>query len=152
MGYPSETVLVVSIFAVNVVVTSMAAIFRVTYRAFERMEYEGLTSVAYRVVSFTLAMTMLLTGFGVVQVALSFLTGGVVELLLSVIICRLKFVHPGLQFDRVFLKESLRIAIPFTLSNVFTMIYIRIDGDAVRFQGRCGSRLVQRCLQPCPGP
>jgi len=81
MNYPRETVLVVSIFGFYTILTSLAAIFRVTFRAFERMEYEALVSVIAKLISFSLGMAVLFAGYGVVQLAFVFLFAGVVELL-----------------------------------------------------------------------
>ncbi|MFC1915614.1 flippase [Chloroflexota bacterium] len=139
MNYPRETVLVVSIFGFYTILTSLAAIFRVTFRAFERMEYEALVSVIAKLISFSLGMAVLFAGYGVVQLAFVFLFAGVAELLISFLICVAKFARPRLEADWGFWKQSLRISFPFILSNAFTLIYIRIDtvmlskmkGDAV---------------------
>ncbi|MFC1897612.1 flippase [Chloroflexota bacterium] len=127
MNYPSETLLVVSIFSFYTVITSLAALFRVIFRAFERMKYEALVSLIVKTISFSLGMTALFAGYGIVQLAFTFLIAGIFDLLLSISICIVKFARPQLEVDWGFWKNTLRIAFPFALSNIFTMAYIRID-------------------------
>lgn len=139
MNYPPDVVTAVYIFGAYTILTSLAAIFRVTFRAFEQMEYEALINVLKRVVVTSLGLVVLFMGFGLIKLAYVFLISGATDLLLSFLVCSRKFAKPKLEIDLDFWKKSIKVAIPFSLSNIFGMLYVRIDiimlsvmkGDAV---------------------
>jgi O-antigen/teichoic acid export membrane protein len=127
MNYPPDTVTAVYIFGGYTVITSLAAIFRVTFRAFERMEYEAGINALERIITTSSGLLVLFLGFGLVELAYVFLAASVVNLILSFLICAKRFAKPKLEVDLDFWKESLKVAFPFMLSNIFVMIYVRID-------------------------
>ena len=139
MNYPPDTVTAVYIFGGYTILTSLAAIFRVTFRAFERMECEALVNVLERIITTSVGLLVLFMGFGLIELAYVFLLAGIVNLFLSSLICVKRFTKPKLEIDLDFWKESIKVAFPFMLSNIFVMIYVRIDivmlsvmkGDAV---------------------
>lgn len=139
MDYPPDTVTAVYIFGGYTIITSLANIFRVTFRAFERMEYEAGVNVLERVITTSLGLLVLVMGFGLIELAYVFLIAGIINLFLSYWLCAGKFARPKFEIDLGFWKETIKIAIPFSLSNIFVLIYVRIDtvmlsvmkGDAV---------------------
>lgn len=139
MNYPWDTIIAVYIFGGYTIITSLTAIFRVTFRAFERMEYEALINVLGRIITTSLGLLVLFMGFGLIELAYVFLVASIVNLILSVLICAKRFAKLKLEIDLDFWKKSIKIAIPFSLSNIFVMVYVRIDtimlsimkGDAV---------------------
>lgn len=139
MDYPPDTVTAVYIFGGYTIITSLANIFRVTFRAFERMEYEAGVNVLERVITTSLGLLVLAMGFGLIELAYVFLIASTINLFLSYWLCAGKFARPKFEIDLGFCKETIKIAIPFSLSNIFVLIYLRIDtvmlsvmkGDAV---------------------
>ena len=139
MDYPRDTTIAVYIFGAYTILTYLGFIFRMTFRAFEKMEYEAALNVLERVITTSLGLLILFTGFGLIEVAYVFLIAGAVNLLLSFLVCAKIFAKPKLEIDLDFWKKTVRLAVPFTLSNVFVMIYGSTDtfmlsvmkGDAV---------------------
>ena len=139
MNYPEDTTTAVYIFAFYTILLSLGAIFRVTFRAFERMEYEALINILSRGITVSLGLTVLFCGYGLIELAFVFLISSVFDLLFGFSICIKKFARPKLEIDLDFWKETIKTSIPFSLSSIFIMIYWRIDmvmlsvmkGDAV---------------------
>ena len=139
LNYPPDIVVAVYIFGVYTIITSLANIFRVTFRAFERMEYEASVNVLERVITTSLGLLVLFMGFGLIELACVFLIASITNLFLSYLLCAGKFARPKFEIDLGFWKETIKVAIPFSLSNIFVLIYVRIDivmlsvmkGDAV---------------------
>lgn len=139
MDYPEDTTMAVYVFGAYIILTSLANIFRVTFRAFERMEWEALINISERMITTSAGLVVLFMGFGLIELAYVFLAAGTVNLLLSFLICARKFARPKLEADLDFWRKTLKIAIPFSLSNIFVLVYVRIDtvmlstmkGDAV---------------------
>jgi len=139
MNYPSDTTTAVYIFGLYVIFTSFADIFKATFRAFERMEYLSMINILERIIVVSLGLIVLFSGYGLVELALVFLFGGIFNILFSYLICRKKFVKPKFEIDLNFWRQSIKEAYPFLLSLTFVMIYFKIDtvmlsimkGDAV---------------------
>lgn len=139
MHYPQDTTAAVLIFGVVIVFNAFGNLFRVTFRAFERMEYEALTLILRRVITFSLGLVALLLGYGLIEIAYVFAIGGMIDLLLSSLICVKKFARPKIEFDFDFWKKAAKVALPIASISIAAMIYIMIDtvmlsvmkGDAV---------------------
>jgi len=157
MHYPQDTTTAVLIFGVFIVFNAFGNLFRVTFRAFERMEYEALTLIVCRVITFSLALLALLLGYGLIEIACVFAIGGIIDLLLSSFICIKKFARPKVEFDFDFWKKAAKVALPIGSISIAAMIYIRIDtvmlsvmkGDAVVGWYNAAYNLV-RALEPIP--
>jgi O-antigen/teichoic acid export membrane protein len=139
MNYPRDTITIVYIFGASHIFSALAVVFRVTFRAFESMEYEALVNILVRVIITSVGLAILFRGFGLIALAYVFLGGSIINLVLSFLICARKFARPKLEIDLDFWKKTVKIALPFSFSNVFAMVYARIDtvmlsvmkGDAV---------------------
>ena len=86
-GYPTYTKNVVYLFGITTLLVSLADIFRVTFRAFEKMEYEAYLRILITIIRVSLGLLVLFLGYGLIELALVFLFSGVVDLLLSFLIC-----------------------------------------------------------------
>ena len=139
MHYPHDTTIAVLIFGLYIIFTSFADIFRVTFRAFEKMEYEALVLTVRQLIITSLGLMVLFRGYGLIEVALVFLIGGISDLLLGFFICNWKFAKPKLEIDLDFWKKAIKIALPLGFLAISSIIYTRIDtimlsvmkGDAV---------------------
>lgn len=139
MKYPADTKNVVYLFGIYTLITSFTAVFKVTFRAFEKMEYEaGITTIT-NVIRVSLGLLVLFLGYGLVELALIFLITGIFEFLLSVLVCERKFVKPQIEVNLTFWIEMAKLAIPLSTMTIFVFIYVKIDtlmlsvmkGDAV---------------------
>ncbi|MBE3089351.1 MAG: flippase [Actinobacteria bacterium] len=139
MGYPENTKNIVYLFGASTLITSFASVFKMIFRAFEKMEYDAFSTILTTTIRFIVGISILYLGFGLIVLGISFIFIGVLEVLISYILCHNKFVKPVIRFDKYFWKNSIKIALPICLSSAFGLIYIRIDtvmlslmkGDAV---------------------
>ena len=139
MGYPSDTKNVVYLFGIYTLIVSFSAVFKVTFRAFEKMEYEAGITIFTNIIRVSLGLLVLFLGYGLIELALVFLFSGVFDVLFSFLVCERRFVKPRIEVDLKFWKQSIKIAIPLSAMTVFVLIYVKIDilmlsvmkGDAV---------------------
>jgi len=139
MGYPADTKNAVYLFGIYTLLTSISAVFKVTFRAFEKMEYEAAITILANIIRITLGLSVLFWGYGLIELALTFVFSGVLEVLFSILICRWKFIKPQIEFDFDFLKNTIRIALPLSITGISLLIYTKTDtlmlsmmkGDAV---------------------
>ncbi len=139
MGYPANTINVVYLFGIATLITSFSAVFKVTFRAFEKMEYEAGIGIFTNIIRVSLALLVLFLGYGLMEIALVFLFSSIFDFLLSFLICDRKFVKPKIELDLNFWKSTIKIALPLSMLSIFSLIYVRIDtvmlsimkGDAV---------------------
>lgn len=127
MNYPADTMVAVYLFGISTLLASLSAIFRVTFRAFEQMGWEAVSTIIERAATFLLSLLVLLSGLSLIGLAYASLIGSIINLFFTVLICVKRFVKPKIEIDLHFWKEMVKTAIPFSLSNVFVMLYVRID-------------------------
>lgn len=139
MCYPHDTTIAILIFGISNIFISFANIFRVIFRAFERMEYEALLSITRQILTFSLSLVALFLGYGLIAIACVFLISSIFDSLLSFFICIRKFATPKLEIDIKFWKKITKSALPIAFLGATALIYTRIDtvmlsameGDAV---------------------
>ena len=139
MHYPHDTTIAVLIFGIYNIFISFAGIFRVTFLAFERMEYEAFVLAICQMLTVSLGLTVLFLGYGLIAIACVFLISGLFDFLLSFFICIKKFAKPKLEIDLDFWRKTTKSALPIAFLAVAEIIFIRTDtlmlsamkGDAV---------------------
>ena len=139
MGYPDDTKIIVYLFGGSTLLSSFGSVFKMIFRAFEKMEYETFTTMLTTSIQFIVGILILSLGYSLIVLGISFVFLEAFDIVLNYAICRHKFVKPVLRFNKYFWKQSIKIALPICLSSVFGLIYIRIDtvmlslmkGDAV---------------------
>ncbi len=127
LGYPGETKLLVYCLGFYHILTSFATICRSIFRAFEKMEYELVTTTVREILRTGLGVSILLLGYGLRELALVLLFPAVMDVVLSFTLCSRKFVKPRIELDLQFFKQTMKIVIPLTLLSMFDMIFVRID-------------------------
>lgn len=139
MGYPTDTKNVIYLFGIYTLVVSFSAVFKVTFRAFEKMEYEAGITIFANIIRFSLGLLVLFLGYGLIELALVFLLSGIFDFLFSFLVCERKFVKPKIELDFDFWKSTIKVALPLSITGISLLIYTRIDtvmlsamkGDAV---------------------
>ena len=139
MGYPADVKNVIYLFGIYTLVVSFSGVFKATFRAFEKMEYETGITTATSIIRVSLGLLILFWGYGLIELAWVFLFSGVFDVLFSFMICERKFVKPKVELDFEFWKSTIRIALPLCMLSLFGLVYVRIDtimlsvmkGDAV---------------------
>ncbi|MCK4732280.1 MAG: flippase, partial [Methanophagales archaeon] len=127
MGYPADTKNVVYLFGIYTLIGSFSAVFKVTFRAFEKMEYEAGITILANLIRVSLGLLVLFLGYGLIELALVFLFSGIFEVLFSFLVCERRFVKPKLEFDFDFWKSTIKVALPLSMLSIFGLIYVRID-------------------------
>jgi len=139
MHYPADTTMAVYLAGIAVILTSFSQLFRSIFTAFERMEYEAFLNIVKTIITLSLGLLVLFTGYGLIELVSVFVVAGVVDFCLSIFITLRKFAKPKIEVDLDFWKRSILTALPFSLISIVSIIYLRIDtvmlsvmkGDAV---------------------
>ncbi|NQE44419.1 putative flippase AglR, partial [ANME-1 cluster archaeon GoMg2] len=139
MDYPSDTKNIVYLFGIYTLVVSFSAVFKVTFRAFEKMVYEAGITIISNLIRVSLGLVVLFLGYGLLELAWIFLFSGVFDFILSFLVCGKRFVKPEIDLNFKFWKSTIKVALPLSMLSIFGLIYVRIDtvmlsvmkGDAV---------------------
>nr|WP_319374585.1 flippase [uncultured Methanobacterium sp.] len=127
MGYPKETIEIVSLFALCVGVNAFTTIFYAVFQAFEKMEYQSFGQIINSVLILSGSLLLIHFGYGILEYALLYLIVSLIVLVYSTILCIKKFTIPRLEVDWDFWKRLLLDAWPMGGMAIFIMIYFRID-------------------------
>ena len=139
MGYPADTKNIVYLFGISALLVSLSDVFRVMFRAFEKMEYEAFIRILITIIKVSLGLLVLFLGYGIIELASVFLLLSVFDLLFTFLIYEKKLMKSKTELDFGFWRKTIKIALPLGMLSIFGLIYIRIDtimlsvmkGDAV---------------------
>jgi len=126
LGYSEEMKQVVYIFGAFSLVSSLSGVFYVTYRSFQRMEYEAMVTVAEGSIRIALGIVVLLLGYGLIELGFVFLFSSLLGLTMSAVICRKKFVRPRLSFSPRFFKVTILLAVSLSTLPILATIHVRL--------------------------
>jgi O-antigen/teichoic acid export membrane protein len=139
MGYPEVVKNIVYLLGLSNILESLSNVFRTTFRAFEKMEYEAALTIILYTIRVSLGLGILFLGYGLLAVASVFILSSLINFLLSVIVCWIKFTRFKLTFENDFFRHTIKIALPLAGLALFGFVFVRIDiimlsimkGDAV---------------------
>jgi O-antigen/teichoic acid export membrane protein len=139
LGYPENTKYIVYLFSIYYIFSSLSSLIKMTFRAFEKMGYEAIITIFISILRISLCLLFLYLGYGLLTLALIFIFSGILEFIITLLVCRKKFVKIKLEIDISFMKKAIKIALPFAVVTLFGAIFVRIDtimlsymkGDAV---------------------
>jgi O-antigen/teichoic acid export membrane protein len=139
MSYPDDIKNIIYVFTIYSILKSLSNVFKVTFRAFEKMEYEAGISILSNILRVTLGLSVLFLGYGLMELVLVFLFSGIFEFAVIVLVSEKKFIKTKMEFDLNFLKSTIKVALPLGTLTIFGLIYIKTDtimlsfmkGDAV---------------------
>jgi len=137
MHYPDEIRLAVYLMTPTLLFNSISPTY--IYRAFKKMETEAIVGITINALTAGLTLGALFLGYGLISVILIALIGSAIGFVLNWLVVLKKFIKPIFEINFVVLKNTLRKALPFGLTAVFVMLYVKIDtimlsvmkGDAV---------------------
>ena len=127
LNYPFESKNLVYVFGASVLIDSLADVFNVLFRAFEKMEYEATTAVYYSLAKISIGLLVLHLGYGLLSLGLVFIILSIFRFYRLFSICKKSFLNPKLRFDLEFWKRTLIIALPFSMTGISLLIYTRTD-------------------------
>jgi O-antigen/teichoic acid export membrane protein len=139
MDYPDITKNLVYLFSIYLAMEAISNVVIVTFRAFEKMEYEAGIRVVNGILRCTAALLILFLGYGLIALGIIFAISGFLTLVSSLLLCRQKIVRIKWSINFSFIKKSIKIALPLGILYLFSYIFVRIDtimlsfmkGDAV---------------------
>jgi len=139
MHYPDDTKIAVYLLGIFQILEALANIFKVTFRAFERMELEAAIIVTVNLISLPIMLIVISLGYGLIEISLVYVTIGLMDFLFSIILCGKKITMLKREFDYDFFKKTIPAAISLSMLAIFGLIYVKIDtvmlsfmkGDAV---------------------
>jgi O-antigen/teichoic acid export membrane protein len=127
LGYPSATLQMIYLLGLSEVMSSIAQIFRCVFRAFEQMKYEAFIILTERILVVLVGGVLMILEIGLVEFCLIVLIVSLLGLSLSVGIALRRFISLRFKFDLEVCRILMRQALPFSLGNIFNLIYFRID-------------------------
>jgi len=139
LNFPENVKILIYLFGFSQIINSLSNIFRVTFRAFERMDFEAAVNIFTNILRCSIGLLLLFLGYGLMAIALVFLFSAIIDFFISYLICEKRFVKIKTQFNLSFFKDTIKIALPIGAIAIFGLIYVRIDtvmlgfmkGDAV---------------------
>jgi O-antigen/teichoic acid export membrane protein len=127
LDYGRDTQLTVSIITVGLLFDTMARTMQNVFNAFERGELVASPIVAQRFVAAAVGVALLFAGFGVVEVAMAYSLGALVQLLLSLYLLRRRLGWPAMIAPADVRKEIRRRSLTFTSQDIFGLVLARAD-------------------------
>lgn len=127
MNYPSDVVFMVYIFGVYTILSSFAQIFMSIFQAFERMEYTALTIILEKIVIISLGLSVLLMGYGLIELAYVYVIASIIQVLISFALVLKKITKPSPKINFTSWKMLTLRSLPFGINTLFYMIFFKID-------------------------
>ncbi|MBA7560545.1 hypothetical protein ES708_02171 [subsurface metagenome] len=127
MNYPQDTTYAVYLFGVYTILTSFVLTFRSIFQAFERMEYTAVIMIIEKIILFPLVLFVLLSGYGLIELAYVYIFIGIVDVTLSFSIVLIKIAKPKPTIDFSLWKALIIRSIPFALGTLFGVLFFKID-------------------------
>jgi len=121
------------IFGISQIILSLSSVYRVVFRAFERMDYEAGLNIFSNTFRCSLGIVLLFFGYGLLWIALVYLYTSIIDFFISYFICEKKFVKTKSQLDYTFFKDTIKTALPIGFLAIFGLIYVRIDTVMLEF-------------------
>ena len=139
MQYPDDTKIAVYLLGIFQILEALANVFKVTFRAFERMELEAAIIVSVNLISLPFMLFLIYLGYGLITVCLVYVTIGLMDFVFSILLCGKKIAMIRRDFDFNFFRKTIPTAISLSMLAIFALIYVKIDtvmlsimkGDAV---------------------
>jgi O-antigen/teichoic acid export membrane protein len=127
MHYPADTTMVVYLIGISFILSSLSALSRSIFRAFEKMEFEAFLNTGKSIVTTGIGLAVLFSGYGLIAIAFVYLLAGIIDLFATVLVTVTKFARPKLEVDFHFWKQIVHLALPFSLTAFIGLIYFQID-------------------------
>lgn len=127
LDYPQYVIYLVYLFGIYTLLDSFAQIFMSIFQAFERMEYVAIITIVTKIVLTVLALYLLILGYELIELAYAYITVGLIEVVLSVLISIKKIAKPIIKLNFSLWKQLTIRSIPFGLNTLFGMMFFRLD-------------------------
>ena len=127
MGYPELTRSLVYVACASMILTIYANSFLSSFRAFEKMEYEGLSLILAKLLSSVMVFALIFLKKSLLWMMWAQVMGSVLLFLSSLFFLRSKFTPPSLKIEFVLWRKFIAGGLPFALTYFLVMVYFKID-------------------------
>jgi O-antigen/teichoic acid export membrane protein len=133
LNYNLLTIEVVLLFAVHSIFINMGYLFNGVFQAFGKMKYQAIGIIINSTLVLLGTILLIYFDLGLISAALAYIAGSLATLIYLYLNLKDKIVIPKFEIDPKFWKKSLKKAIPFGMTNMFTTIYYMIDTVMISF-------------------
>ncbi len=123
IGYPPTTAKVVYIIFLSIIIGALNGLFTSTFQAFEKMEYQSISSILNSIAMLVAALFAIAHKFDVIGFAYIYIICNLLVLACNYIISLHMNFRPQIGVNWAFLKSALKEALPFGLTGLLGMIY-----------------------------
>lgn len=127
MGYPELTRSLIYVASVSVILTTYSNSFLSSFRAFEKMEYEGLSLILAKLFAAIMVFALIFLNKSLLWMMWAQVMGSALLLLSSLVFLRFKFASPSLRMEFGLWKKFIAGGLPFALTYFLVMVYFKID-------------------------
>jgi len=125
--YTLQVIFFVLIAAVSLLLDSMAGLFRMSFFAFQEMQYDFFVNTFYKIVLVFLTLSVLFFGYGLTEIFYVALFSSFVNFVISFFVMVKKFFVPKFSFNLQKYRELAVAGLPFCFIAFFLSIYASID-------------------------
>lgn len=127
LGYPFKTVLVVYLITFSTIISSFTSLFNSIFQAFQKMKYISASVILNSILMFAGTVIAISQNLDIISFAIIYLLVSSIIFGYSLFICIWKFLLPKIELDLPFWKNLLKESLPFWMTSVFVIIYVRMD-------------------------
>jgi len=139
MHYPKDITFIVYLFGISAIISTFSSFFRSIFKAFEKMEYEAALNIIRSIIRVSIGLLLLFSGYGLIELAYVYIFVEILDFVFSFFVIIKKFAKPTIKIDFMFWRHLFLGALPFCMTSIVGLIYLRIDiimlsfmkGDAV---------------------
>ena len=126
LNYPEITRQIVYIIWLFTILSTFTELFYSIFRAFEQMFYDAFLKILRMSILAVTGIYVLIKGYGVVIFSYTFIFTEIIVITIASLIALKKFIKLDTVIDPVFIKSTLKKALPFGLAFIFGGIYFFI--------------------------
>jgi len=126
LNYPEITRQIVYIIWLFTILSTFTELFYSIFRAFEQMFYDAFLKILRMSILAVTGIYVLFKGYGVIIFSYTFVFTEIIVITLASLIALKKFIKLDIRIDPVFIKSTLKKALPFGLAFIFGSIYFFI--------------------------
>jgi O-antigen/teichoic acid export membrane protein len=127
MEYSSEVKFLVYCFGLYNIFLQLVEYIKVFFKAYEFMHIDCMIRVFEKITTVVTSLVLIFLGFSIIYVALVFVTSAVLTTIFALILIKKKISEFSAKLDGDFTKSFMIRVIPFAVSSILYMIYLKSD-------------------------
>jgi len=126
MNFDLLTIEIVLLFIIHAIFLSTGGLFNGVFQAYCKQKYQAIGIILSSTLTLLGTLVLVHFDFGLISVALAYISGSLVSLIYLYINIR-KITVLKFEFDFSFWKSAIKTSIPFGITIIFSTIYYMID-------------------------